>query len=268
MFTSILLLLVRIPFIYGTFVVNVSQSSYEVEENSNVTLEWRFPPDTVSSTHGLFILCAMISGTGDRKGKTLYQLYAGVEELESQDQQFLGRVQCETGVLLEGLMRLHLSGVRTQDSGLYHCEVNTHTDGDHAQCQVKVKASDVAANPAPTPEDPTLDFGPDCVRRIGLYLSVLIAVIIVTVTLVLLCLYCCCCCCSYQQNTDKCTTDSERYLTHSELISKLHFPEKTSSFFSDIHLLSNTICPLSSHTPTPLLLINVKRNDGRRIRGI
>lgn len=170
MFTSILLLLVPLPFIYGlfvclltlssihkqkphiseslvsstgTFVVNVSQSSYEVEENSNVTLEWRFPPDTVSSTHGLFILCAMISGTGDRKGKTLYQLYAGVEELESQDQQFLGRVQCETGVLLEGLIRLHLSGVRTQDSGLYHCEVNTHTDGDHAQCQVKVKASDV-----------------------------------------------------------------------------------------------------------------------------
>uniref|UniRef100_A0A8C6KJB8 Ig-like domain-containing protein n=1 Tax=Nothobranchius furzeri TaxID=105023 RepID=A0A8C6KJB8_NOTFU len=55
----------------------------------------------------------------------LYQVHEGVEVSESQDQQFAGRVQSDKDVLREGRLRLHVSRLRPEDSGLYLCEVKT-----------------------------------------------------------------------------------------------------------------------------------------------
>ncbi|KAI3375623.1 hypothetical protein L3Q82_003938 [Scortum barcoo] len=48
-------------------------------------------------------------------------LHEGVEVPESQDEHFAGRVQFDKDVLREGRIRLHVSRLRTDDSGLYHC---------------------------------------------------------------------------------------------------------------------------------------------------
>ncbi|KAI3376053.1 hypothetical protein L3Q82_016592 [Scortum barcoo] len=45
---------------------------------------------------------------------------------ESQDEHFAGRVQFDKDVLREGRIRLHVSRLRTDDSGLYLCEVKTN----------------------------------------------------------------------------------------------------------------------------------------------
>uniref|UniRef100_A0A3P9BK11 Immunoglobulin V-set domain-containing protein n=1 Tax=Maylandia zebra TaxID=106582 RepID=A0A3P9BK11_9CICH len=57
------------------------------------------------------------------KSSVLYQVHEGVEVSESQDAKFSGRVQSDKDALREGRIRLQL--LRTDDSGLYLCEVNT-----------------------------------------------------------------------------------------------------------------------------------------------
>ncbi|XP_044040389.1 uncharacterized protein LOC122870303 isoform X3 [Siniperca chuatsi] len=133
----------------GTFVVNVTQSSYQAEENENITLEWTFTtkPD---SSNSLYIYCEL---TTDRKASVLYHLHEGVEVPESQDGQFAGRVQCDRDVLREGRLRLHVSRLRTEDSGLYLCEVSTN-DGSSID---KSRLNVTAARDRPEPERPNTE---------------------------------------------------------------------------------------------------------------
>ncbi|KAA8589931.1 hypothetical protein FQN60_013296 [Etheostoma spectabile] len=49
----------------------------------------------------------------------------GVEVPWSQDEHFAGRVHWDKDVLTEGRLRLHVSRLRTEDSGLYKCYVET-----------------------------------------------------------------------------------------------------------------------------------------------
>ncbi|XP_044040300.1 uncharacterized protein LOC122870266 isoform X3 [Siniperca chuatsi] len=137
----------------GTFVVNVTQSSYQAEENEDITLEWTFTtkPD---SSNSLNIFCDLIT---DHKVSVLYHLHEGVEVPESQDGQFAGRVQCDRDVLREGRLRLHVSRLRTEDSGLYLCDVNTNYGGRVGKSRLNV--TDVfglftAARDRPEPERP------------------------------------------------------------------------------------------------------------------
>ncbi|XP_051256188.1 uncharacterized protein LOC127363560 isoform X13 [Dicentrarchus labrax] len=88
----ILLLINLTSCVCGTFVVNVTQTSYQAEENHNITLEWTFTTNTGSSLNFLFIYSELIT---DHKVSVLYNLRDGVEITESQDEQFKGRVQCE-----------------------------------------------------------------------------------------------------------------------------------------------------------------------------
>ncbi|XP_076738775.1 programmed cell death 1 ligand 1-like [Maylandia zebra] len=127
--------ILSLGFVKGSFVVDVTQSSYQAEENHNITLEWTFTtkPDTPISA--LKIRCRLIT---DQQLLTLYFLYDGVEVSEFQDERFSGRVQSDKDALREGRIRLQLSRLRTEDSGLYLCEVDTGYGRGYNSCRVTV----------------------------------------------------------------------------------------------------------------------------------
>ncbi|XP_054881702.1 CD276 antigen-like isoform X2 [Poeciliopsis prolifica] len=135
MMSSILLLLILSSCLCATFVVNVTQSSYQAEEKQNITLEWTFTTKTQGTWKNLFISCEVNT---DHGVLVLYQVHEGVEIPESQDDQFSGRVQSNKDVLREGRIRLHVSRLRTEDSGLYLCDVKTEDGSNKAGCRLSV----------------------------------------------------------------------------------------------------------------------------------
>ncbi|XP_051256128.1 uncharacterized protein LOC127363555 isoform X9 [Dicentrarchus labrax] len=164
----ILLLINLTSCVCGTFVVNVTQTSYQAEENHNITLEWTFTTNTDSSLNFLFIYSELIT---DHKVSVLYHLHDGVEISESQDEQFKGRVQCDKDVLKEGRIRLHVSRLRTEDSGRYRCKVKTTYGDNVGECRLNVTAAADGPKPqrpeSPQPESPQ----PESRGRIGLYVG-------------------------------------------------------------------------------------------------
>ncbi|XP_028254862.1 uncharacterized protein LOC114431533 [Parambassis ranga] len=135
----ILLLLILTPSA-AALEVKVTQSSYQAEENHHITLEWTFPAE--DTTRNIFVLCDLMAS---RKTSVLYLVYAGVEISESVDEGFSGRVQSDTDALREGRIRLHLSRLRTEDSGLYVCEVRTASGSGFDSCQLNI--TEAAAQP-------------------------------------------------------------------------------------------------------------------------
>ncbi|CAB1439405.1 unnamed protein product [Pleuronectes platessa] len=130
----ILMLFILTPCVCaGTLVVNVKQPSYQAK-----TVNWR-------------------------DSKILYHLHKGIEVQTSQDQQFSGRVQCDEDVLRDGRLRLHVSRIRSEDSGQYVCEVNRDHDGNYGKCQlVVIKPADL-----PKAQRPTVTSQPE--GKMGLY---------------------------------------------------------------------------------------------------
>ncbi|KAL7375473.1 hypothetical protein ABVT39_018143 [Epinephelus coioides] len=179
----------------GTFVVNVTQTSYQAEENHNITLEWMFTTKPGSSLHSLYICCQLFT---DLRSSVLFHLHGGVEVPESQDEQFTGRVQCDKDVLREGRLRLHVSRLRTDDSGLYMCEVFTCYGSSTATCRLNVTAADEPKPQRPTespqpespqpespqPESPQPESPqPESRGRISLYVGLPAALLFVCITL-------------------------------------------------------------------------------------
>ncbi|XP_060887625.1 coxsackievirus and adenovirus receptor homolog isoform X2 [Labrus mixtus] len=109
----ILLLLTLTCCVCGTF-----ETSYEAEENEDVTLEWTFTPAD-RSLDALNIDCAKVT---NQKHWVLFRLADGVQVPESQDAQFAGRVHFDKDVLGEGRLRLNVTSLRVEDSGDYLCE--------------------------------------------------------------------------------------------------------------------------------------------------
>ncbi|XP_054912277.1 uncharacterized protein LOC129376716 [Poeciliopsis prolifica] len=139
MMCSILLLLILSSCLCAaTFVVNVTQSSYQAEEKQSITLEWTFTTKTQGTWRNLFIVCSLLA---PHKELVLYQVHEGVEIPESQDDQFSGRVQSDKDVLREGRIRLHVSRLRTEDSGLYLCDVKTGDGFNSGRCRLNVSAA-------------------------------------------------------------------------------------------------------------------------------
>ncbi|XP_059209468.1 uncharacterized protein LOC131988360 [Centropristis striata] len=173
MICSILLLLSLTSCVSGRLVVNVTQTSYQAEENQNITLEWTWTSSDTSLK--LFsISCRLLA---ELRPLVLFDLREGVEVPETQDQQFAGRVQFNKDVLREGRLRLHVSRLRINDSGLYVCEVIINHSGNSRSCRLTVTA---AARDRPEPEtpntpsqgtDPPAGSGPqpESRGRIGLY---------------------------------------------------------------------------------------------------
>ncbi|XP_039678525.1 uncharacterized protein LOC120573114 isoform X2 [Perca fluviatilis] len=146
----------------GTFVVNVTQTSYQAEENHHITLEWTFTTNPHSSSNSLNILCQLLT---DLKNPTLFHLHEGVEVPETQDEQFAGRVQWDKDVLREGRLRLHVSRLRTNDSGQYVCKVFTSYERSSGKCWLNV----TEAAEEPKTQRPTVRPEPESRGRIGFY---------------------------------------------------------------------------------------------------
>ena len=115
--------------------MKVTQTSYQAEENHNITLEWMFTTRPDMSLISLIIYCELVT---DHKVLVLYHVREGVEVSESQDGQFAGRVQCDKDALREGRIRLHVSRLRTDDSGLYLCKVRTDYGRSSGRCRLNV----------------------------------------------------------------------------------------------------------------------------------
>ncbi|XP_074479058.1 uncharacterized protein LOC141760294 isoform X1 [Sebastes fasciatus] len=179
MICSILLLLSLTSCVSGPFVVNVTQTSYQAEENHNITLEWMFTPRTSSSTNIHIIRCRLFA---DHKYFVLFHLLKGVEVPESQDKQFTGRVRWDKDVLRDGRIRLHMSRLRINDSGWYQCDMHTGDGRSSGICRLKVTAAaDEPKPPRPTmrpqperpttrpqPERPTMRPQPESLKNLSL----------------------------------------------------------------------------------------------------
>ncbi|XP_033984124.1 uncharacterized protein LOC117480775 isoform X1 [Trematomus bernacchii] len=135
----ILLLLFLTPCVSGTFVVNVTQTSYQAEENQNITLEWTFSTRRDTSLRSISTICQLFTET---RSYVLFHLHQGVESPESQDPQFSGRVQWDKDVLTEGRLTLHVSRLRTNDSGFYVCDILVRLDGSNSRrCWLNITAA-------------------------------------------------------------------------------------------------------------------------------
>ncbi|XP_055370143.1 uncharacterized protein LOC129605043 isoform X2 [Betta splendens] len=123
----ILTLISLISCVSGSLVVTVTQ-------NHSITLEWTFTPkpDTITS---VYIYCQLLTGL---RASVLLHLHEGVEVSESQDQQFSGRVQFDRDELRDGRIRLQVSRLRTEDSGLYLCGVRTADGWSIGRCRLNV----------------------------------------------------------------------------------------------------------------------------------
>ncbi|KAK2814579.1 hypothetical protein Q5P01_000150 [Channa striata] len=178
MIFRILLLINLISCVSGTFVVNVTQTSYQAEENHNITLEWTFTTKPHTSSTSVNILCNLFI---DHKDLVLFHLHDGVEVSESQDRQFSGRVQFDKDVLREGRIRLQLSRLRTEDSGLYLCEVKTDDGWGSGRCQLNVTAGVDDSQS----QRPTVSPQPESHSRIGLYAGLGLALVAVVIAFLL-----------------------------------------------------------------------------------
>ncbi|XP_023202856.1 uncharacterized protein LOC111611213 isoform X2 [Xiphophorus maculatus] len=176
MISRILLLLILSSCLCATFVVNVKQSSYQAEENHSITLEWTFTTKTQGSWKNLFIICDFRSSV--KSGVTIYVHHDGDEFPESQHEQFSGRVQIDKDVLREGRIRFHVSRLRTEDSGLYLCDVKTEDGSSNAECRLNVTGKNGAQGNLTGPG------GPDPGVTVGVGVLALIILIFIIIYVV------------------------------------------------------------------------------------
>ncbi|XP_047194787.1 uncharacterized protein LOC118102927 isoform X2 [Hippoglossus stenolepis] len=170
----ILQLITTISCVCGKNVVKVTQTDYQAEENDSVTLEWTFTTRSDKSPNLLMILCKLVT---DHRVSVVYRLHDGVEVPE--DEQFSGRVQCDRDVLREGRLRLHVSRLRTEDSGQYKCVVSTKYGQSADKCWLYVTATVAQEHTTTTVNPEPLDQ-----ERFYIFLGALImtAVIIIVIT--------------------------------------------------------------------------------------
>ncbi|XP_065326099.1 uncharacterized protein LOC134623838 [Pelmatolapia mariae] len=141
MICRILLLIILTSCVSGSFIVNVTQT-YQAEENHNITLEWMFT--TKPDPKYIFINCDQKSSGKVHEifsNKIQYHIRDVVEVSVSQDERFLGRVQSDKDALREGRIKLQLSRLRTEDSGMYTCHVKTDYGSGSASSELEVTKS-------------------------------------------------------------------------------------------------------------------------------
>ncbi|KAL4007612.1 hypothetical protein ACER0C_001464 [Sarotherodon galilaeus] len=99
------------------FAVKRAQSVYEAEEGSNITI--RVDSQLQADVSLAHLMCVFYS----HDTKILFKMTRGVEDSESQHEQFAGRVQINRDALRGGRVRLHVSRVTAEDSGNYRCDL-------------------------------------------------------------------------------------------------------------------------------------------------
>ncbi|XP_039466221.1 uncharacterized protein LOC120439366 [Oreochromis aureus] len=105
-----------------TFVLKRTPTVFEAKEDDNITisLDSQLQADVSLAD----MMCVFHSDVT----KILFKMIRGVENSESQDEQFAGRVQTDRDALRGGRIRLHLSRVTAEDSGSYRCDVSADYD--------------------------------------------------------------------------------------------------------------------------------------------
>ncbi|MEQ2189625.1 hypothetical protein GOODEAATRI_027122 [Goodea atripinnis] len=97
-----------------------SSKVYTAKENKNITIEW----STQMKTD--WTLINMICEFYSDNLKILYETMNGSSK--SPDEQFVGRVHLDIDAPREAKIRLHLSRLKTKDSGNYCCLMNANYD--------------------------------------------------------------------------------------------------------------------------------------------
>ncbi|KAM9717152.1 uncharacterized protein ACNS7B_020910 isoform 3-T9 [Menidia menidia] len=174
-----LLLLILSPCVCAAaFGVNVTQRHYQAEETHSITLEWTF---TTHPTRPWTVLMAYCELRTEHNSSLLTDLiHDGNEPTEFVGEQFSGRVQMDRDALREGRIRLHVSRLRTEDSGWYLCEVRTDQGFGSESCRLNVTAAD-----HPEPQRPTQGPGPGSPRWIRIYILLGPTALIVAILLIL-----------------------------------------------------------------------------------
>ncbi|XP_039874836.1 uncharacterized protein LOC120725856 isoform X1 [Simochromis diagramma] len=105
-----------------TFVLKRTATVFEAKEDDNITI--RLDSQLQADVSLADMMCVFHSDVT----KILFKMIRGVEDSESQDEQFAGRVQTDRDALRGGRIRLHLSRVTAEDSGSYRCDVAADYD--------------------------------------------------------------------------------------------------------------------------------------------
>ncbi|XP_014825743.1 uncharacterized protein LOC106963623 [Poecilia latipinna] len=106
--------------------VNVTQKSYWAEKNDNLTLDFTFTPKLECSHNLWLVSCDWLKNDTISCYKLLYEYIEldGETVSEFQDEKFSGRVVFDKDVLRKGRIRLHVSRLKVEDSGVYVCKLN------------------------------------------------------------------------------------------------------------------------------------------------
>ncbi|KAL4008251.1 hypothetical protein ACER0C_002103 [Sarotherodon galilaeus] len=163
--------------------LNVTQTSYQAEENHNITLEWTFT--TKPDPKYIFINCDQKSSGKVHEifsNKIQYHIRDVVEVSVSQDERFLGRVQSDKDALREGRIKLQLSRLRTEDSSMYTCHVKTDYGSGSASSELEVTT--IVENPqTPQPSLIPPQESKDRSGRVGLGMGISSSVLVVCAAL-------------------------------------------------------------------------------------
>ncbi|KAM8747925.1 uncharacterized protein AB9X84_015789 isoform 2-T2 [Acanthopagrus schlegelii] len=95
---------------------------YQAEEDDDITISWN---STIKTNMSLTSMCCFLQSN---PSKLLYEIVNSIDVPESQDRQFAGRVQCDKDALRDGRIRLHVSRLKTEDSGNYWCDLAANYD--------------------------------------------------------------------------------------------------------------------------------------------
>ncbi|XP_036967744.1 programmed cell death 1 ligand 1-like [Acanthopagrus latus] len=159
-----ILLLISLNCVCGLYKPRYSGPVYQSEENHNITAEWRFSSKPNISVPSLKIHCVFVRGL-----KVFYHLDNSVDE--PQHEQFSGRVQCDKDALRTGRVRLHVSRVRTEDSGLYLCRMATGSGRKVSQFSFNITEATVTSKPLIPEPEPKPKPKPESRGRIGLFVG-------------------------------------------------------------------------------------------------
>ncbi|XP_035769121.1 uncharacterized protein LOC102799914 [Neolamprologus brichardi] len=105
-----------------TLVLKRTATVFEAKEDDNITI--RLNSQLQADVSLADMMCVFHSDVT----KILFKMIRGVEDSESQHEQFAGRVQTDRDALRGGRIRLHLSRVTAEDSGSYRCNVAADYD--------------------------------------------------------------------------------------------------------------------------------------------
>ncbi|XP_028260706.1 uncharacterized protein LOC114435282 [Parambassis ranga] len=161
-----------------TSAVRAAPTVYQAEEDDSITITWDSPVHTDLSHSNM--ICWFLSDPV----KVLYEMIKGVEVPEPQHQQFAGRAQMDTDALREGRIRLHLSRLRTEDSGLYVCDVRTASGFGSSSCELTVSAAAAQTHPDRPALSPALSPPADTGGRTADTVGLIAAVVILGINLV------------------------------------------------------------------------------------